>query len=116
VENPEDRKGYGPSAGGRSDRGGGAEPYSCTERDWRYDNAALLIGRNPLTGNVRIVGTLTVYALDRKVVNGQMPDGGGYGKEMKGKERVVGTSSWVDPNACEGVECVDEVLGREVLG
>lgn len=111
MEKPEDRKGYGPSAGGRSDRGGGAEPYSCTERDWRYDNAALLIGRNLLTGNVRIVGMLTAYALDRKVVNGEMPDGGGYGREMKGKERVVGTSSLVDPNACEGVGFVDEMLG-----
>ena len=71
MEKPEDRKGYGPSAGGRSDRGGGAEPYSCTERDWRYDNAALMIGRNLLTGNVRIVvGTLIPYALDRKLVSG----------------------------------------------
>jgi len=45
-----------------------------------------------------------------------MPNGGGYGEEMKGKERVVGTSSWVDPKACEGVECVDEVLGWEHRG
>ena len=88
VEEPEDRRGYGPGVGDGSDREGGAEPCSCTERNWRCDNFALMIGRNHLTGNVGVVGTWTAYALDRKAVNEQMLSVGDYEKECVG-----GTSS-----------------------
>jgi hypothetical protein len=56
------------------------------------------------------VGTWTAYALDRKVVNEQMPNGGSYEEEMKGKECVVGTPSWGNPKVWEGVEYVEECL------
>jgi len=78
VEKPEGRKGYGPGAGDRSDRNRAAEPCSCTERNWCCDNVALMIGRNQLTGNAHAAGTWAAYALDRKAVNEQMPNGGSY--------------------------------------
>jgi hypothetical protein len=112
-EKAEDRKGC---AGDRSDRDGGAEQCSCTERNWRCDNVALMVGRNRLTENVHVVGTWTAYALDRKVVNEQMPNGGGYEEETEGRECVVGTPSWGNPKVWGCVEYVDGVPGREVLG
>lgn len=69
VEKPEDNKGYGLGAGGRSDRGGEAGSRVCTERNWHCGNSVRMAGHNHLTGNVRVVGMRLVHVLDRKVMN-----------------------------------------------
>jgi hypothetical protein len=86
----EDREGHGLHAGSRSDRDGGAESCSCTERNLRCDNAVLKCGRNRPTGNDRVAGTWTAYGLDRKVVSEWVSYGGSHGKEVKGKECIAG--------------------------
>jgi len=115
AERSEDRKGCGLGAGDRSGRGWGAESCSCVGANWRCGHAALTIGRDHRTGNVR-VSTWTAHTLDRKVVNGWMQNGGSHEKKMEGKECILGTSRQADPKLCEDVGCVDEALGREVLG